>query len=196
MSSSRKNRISRQTVSRGVADSTRKDACTRPEADVSRRERRYDALVRAHSGELYRYAYWLCGQEALAQDLVQECLLRAWRGLDSLREKAAAKTWLITILRHEHARLYQRKAMQTIDIEEIELGDGIPGPEQVGEDAMLRGSIAKLDPKYREPLVMQVVGGYSCTEIADALKISEAAVMTQVFRARQKLRALLDGDAT
>lgn len=152
--------------------------------------------MRAHSGELYRYAFWLCGQEALAQDLVQETFLRAWRGLDSLRENVAAKAWLTTILRREHARLYERKPMPTTDIAELELGDAAPGPEHLGEDAVLRAAIAKLEPKYREPLVLQVLGGFSCAEIARELRISEAAVMTQVFRARQKLRALLDGETT
>lgn len=151
--------------------------------------------MRAHSGELYRYAYWLCGQEALAQDLVQETFLRAWRGLDSLREDVAAKAWLTTILRREHARLYERKPLQTTDIDELELDDGGPGPEHRGEDAVLRAAIARLEPKYREPLVLQVLGGFSCAEIARELQISEAAVMTQVFRARQKLRAMLDEDA-
>lgn len=152
--------------------------------------------MRAHSGELYRYAFWLCGQEALAQDLVQETFLRAWRSLDSLRENVAAKAWLTTILRREHARLYERKPMPTTDIAELELGDAAPGPEHLGEDAVLRAAIAKLEPKYREPLVLQVLGGFSCAEIARELRISEAAVMTQVFRARQKLRALLDGETT
>lgn len=179
-----------------MRDSASNDARTRSDADVSQRQHQYEALVRAHSGELYRYAYWLCGQEALAQDLVQETFLRAWRGLDSLRENVAAKAWLITILRREHARLYERKPLQTTDIAEVELSDSAPGPEHLGEDAVLRAAIAKLDAKYREPLVMQVLGGFSCAEIANELKISEAAVMTQVFRARQKLRALLDGDTT
>lgn len=152
--------------------------------------------MRAHSGELYRYAFWLCGQEALAQDLVQETFLRAWRSLDSLRENVAAKAWLTTILRREYARLYERKPMPTTDIAELELGDAAPGPEHLGEDAVLRAAIAKLEPKYREPLVLQVLGGFSCAEIARELRISEAAVMTQVFRARQKLRALLDGETT
>ena len=58
---------------------------------VSTRQQQFEALVRAHSGELYRYAYWLCGESALAQDLVQETFLRAWRSLDALRETVAAK---------------------------------------------------------------------------------------------------------
>jgi RNA polymerase sigma-70 factor (ECF subfamily) len=172
--------------------SQRQDA--RSIAAVSNRQQQFEALVRAHSGELYRYAYWLCGQDALAQDLVQETFLRAWRSLDALRENVAAKAWLTTILRREHARLYERKPMPATDITELELTDNAPGPEHHGEDAVLRAAIAKLDAKYREPLVLQVLGGFSCEEIAHQLELSEAAVMTQVFRARQKLRALLDGN--
>jgi RNA polymerase sigma-70 factor (ECF subfamily) len=162
-------------------------------AGVSNRQQQFEALVRAHSTELYRYAYWLCGQDALAQDLVQETFLRAWRSLDALRENVAAKAWLTTILRREHARLYERKPMPTTDIADLELSDSAPGPEELGEDSVLRAAIGKLEPKYREPLVLQVLGGFSCTEIARQLDITEAAVMTQVFRARQKLKALLDG---
>jgi RNA polymerase sigma-70 factor (ECF subfamily) len=162
---------------------------------VSNRQQQFEALVRSHSSELYRYAYWLCGQDALAQDLAQETFLRAWRSLDSLRENIAAKAWLTTILRREHARLFERKPMPTTDITDLDLCDSGRGPEHLGEDAVLRAAIAKLEPKYREPLVLQVLGGFSCDEIARQLDITEAAVMTQVFRARQKLKALLDGGA-
>src|SRR5579864_8966210 len=74
-------------------------AKARSSTAVSTRQQQFEALVRAHSGELYRYAYWLSGESALAQDLVQETFLRAWRSLDSLRETVAAKSWLTTILR-------------------------------------------------------------------------------------------------
>lgn len=163
---------------------------------VASRQRQFDALVRAHTGDLFRYAYWLCGDEALAQDLAQETFLRAWRSLDALRETAAAKAWLITILRREHARLYERKQFDTTDISELELDDREAlTPEQIGEDAIVRAAMQKLDPKYREPLLLQVLGGLSCEEIASELELSSAAVMTQLFRARQKLKALLSGSA-
>jgi RNA polymerase sigma-70 factor (ECF subfamily) len=161
---------------------------------VSTRQQQFEALVRAHSGELYRYAYWLSSDGALAQDLVQETFLRAWRSLDALRETVAAKAWLTTILRREHARLYERKPMPTTDLADLDLTDTGPGPERQGEDAVMRAAIAKLEPKYREPLVLQVLGGFSCEEIASQLGITEAAVMTQVFRARQKLKAMLEGE--
>lgn len=163
---------------------------------VASRQRQFDALVRAHTGDLFRYAYWLCGDEALAQDLAQETFLRAWRSLDALRDTAAAKAWLITILRREHARLYERKQFDTTDISELELDDREAlTPEQIGEDAIVRAAMQKLDPKYREPLLLQVLGGFSCEEIASELELSSAAVMTQLFRARQKLKALLSGSA-
>ena len=51
----------------------------------------------------------------------------------------------------------------------------------------------RLEPKYREPLLLQVLGGFSCEEIAGELKLTSAAVMTQLFRARQKLKVALGG---
>ena len=88
---------------------------------MNSKQRQFDALVRSLSGDLFRYAYWLCGDEALANDLVQETFLRAWRALGDLRDTAAAKAWLITILRREHARLYERKTPQFSDVSEIDI---------------------------------------------------------------------------
>ena len=160
---------------------------------VNSKQRQFDALARSLSGDLFRYAYWLCGDEALAHDLVQETFLRAWRALADLRDTNAAKAWLITILRREHARLYERKTPQFADISEFDVADerDTAQPEFIGEDAVIRAAIHRLDAKYREPLLMQVLGGFSCEEIAGELKISSAAVMTQLFRARQKLKAML-----
>jgi RNA polymerase sigma-70 factor (ECF subfamily) len=158
------------------------------------KQTQFDALVRATSGDLYRFGYWLCRSEALAQDLVQETYLRAWRSMDDLRDTAAAKAWLITILRREHARLYERKTPEMDNIEDVQLDDrDARTPEELGEDELVRRAIGRLDAKYREPLLLQVLGGFSCEEIAHELRISAAAVMTQLFRARQKLKASLGG---
>jgi RNA polymerase sigma-70 factor, ECF subfamily len=160
-------------------------------APMSSRQHQFEALVRGHSTDLYRYAYWLCGQDALAQDLVQDTFLRAWRALDKLREVGAVKAWLITILRREHARLFERKAMPSDDIDDLDLPDPQATPERRTEESSLRQAIGRLEPKYREPLVLQVLGGFTCAEIAEQLGLGEAAVMTQLFRARQKLKGQL-----
>ncbi|MCB1588039.1 MAG: sigma-70 family RNA polymerase sigma factor [Xanthomonadales bacterium] len=153
---------------------------------------RFDTLVRTYSTELYRYAYWLCQDEALSKDLVQETFLRAWRSIAQLRDVAAAKSWLITIVRPEHARLYERKRLPTDDIDDIPVEDGdSPEPAALSDVDTIRAAMARLPTKYREPLVLQVVMGMSCREIAEELQISESAVMTQLFRARQKLQEQL-----
>ena len=48
-----------------------------------------------------------------------------------------------------------------------------------------------LEDEYREPLIMQVIHGFSCREIAEALELTEHAVMTRIFRAKQKVKAAL-----
>ena len=73
-------------------------------SDMMEKQKRYEALVRAFHADIYRYAYWLVKDKAVAEDIVQETFLRAWRSLDSLKDEKAAKSWLITILRRENAR--------------------------------------------------------------------------------------------
>ncbi|NCO19820.1 MAG: RNA polymerase subunit sigma, partial [Gammaproteobacteria bacterium] len=83
------------------------------------RKRRFDALVRQYADDLFRFAVWLCRDHALANDLVQETFLRAWKAIDSLKESAAAKSWLITILRREYARTFERKVPPITDIDNV-----------------------------------------------------------------------------
>lgn len=157
----------------------------------------FEELVKTYSTEIYRYAYWLCRDEAVASDLVQETFLRAWRSIAQLREVAAVKAWLITIVRREHARLFERKRLPTDDIDDVPVEDELNLSADAQMDVhLVRAAMAELPEKYREPLVMQVVMGMSCKEIAQSLEISESAVMTQLFRARQKLRELLEPSET
>ena len=165
------------------------------QTDVSKKQAQFDALVRTYSADLFRYAVWLSRDRTLADDLVQETFLRAWRAIDSLRDQKAAKGWLITILRREHARIYERKTPYFWDVDGMELEDRRePGPDDDMDTTNLRRAIMQLDQKYREPLFLQVVGGYSCQEIADMLDVSRSAVMTQLFRGRQKLQKVFKDD--
>ena len=157
--------------------------------------RRFDALVGVFHADMFRYAYWLCGDRELAQDLVQDSMLRAWRALDGLREEGAAKQWLITILRRELARHYARARPPGIELETIPVADDTPGPEDDAEVRILRQQMAQLDEEYREPLVMQVLMGFSVKDIAAVMDLKEATVLTRLFRARRKLAAALAGPA-
>jgi RNA polymerase sigma-70 factor (ECF subfamily) len=164
-------------------------------ATEAERNVRFEKLARAYSTDLYRYAMWICGNDALAKDLVQETFLRAWRALDSLKSEGAAKSWLITILRREYARTFERKVPQFTDVDSVVVPDDVElEPDERVERDLLRKGMAALPSRYREPLLLQVVMGHSCAEIADQLGISKSAVMTQLFRAREKLKSKLHED--
>ena len=159
------------------------------------RTSRFNELAEAYSTDLYRYAMWICGNDALAKDLVQETFLRAWRALDSLKDVGEAKSWLITILRREYARTFERKVPKFTDVEKVVVVDDDElEPEERTERELLRKGIMRLEPKYRDPLLLQVVFGHSCSEISEQLGISKSAVMTQLFRAREKLKAQIQKD--
>jgi RNA polymerase sigma-70 factor, ECF subfamily len=151
----------------------------------------FESLVRQYSAELYRFAFWLSKNPSLAQDVVQEAFLRAWKSMSELRETESAKAWLMTIVRREYLRTLERKRLDLIDIDDV-IGREEPSvQDDSGESDQVRQAMLKLESKYRVPLVLQVLGGFSCQEIANTLQISEAAVMTQLFRARQKLKDIL-----
>jgi len=156
--------------------------------DVSR-QKRFETLVKAYSNDLYRFAYWLCSNHAIADDLVQETFLRAWKALDSLEEEQKAKSWLITILRRENARRFERKSFDLVDIDDVAIEDtsGLT-PEQSMQKQQLHRAMQSLDIEYREPLIMQTIGGFKTSEIADMLGLNLNTVNTRLFRARDQLK--------
>src|SRR5579863_2506522 len=149
------------------------------------------ALFESLRPDLLRFAQWLARDRSIAEDIVQEALLRAWRSRDALKDPAAVRAWLLTIVRREHARLYERKRLELVSLDDaIEIAPS-PGTAD-SEDQLfaLRHAIMKLPIQYREPLVLQVLGGFSTEEIARELALSSTAVLTRLFRARNKLRVL------
>ncbi|HEY1899205.1 MAG TPA: sigma-70 family RNA polymerase sigma factor [Steroidobacteraceae bacterium] len=149
-----------------------------------------ERLFEALRPELLRFAWWLARNRAVAEDVVQEALLRAWRSRDSLKDPAAARSWLLTIVRREHARLYERKRLEITDLDQVVAAEdsqlASDGDELVG----LRLAITQLPDEYRVPLVMQVLGGFTTDEIAKELALSTPAVLTRLFRARNRLRRI------
>jgi RNA polymerase sigma-70 factor (ECF subfamily) len=141
--------------------------------------------------DLLRFAFWLARDRSVAEDVVQETLIRAWKSRDEIKDPAATRPWLLTIVRREHARLYERKRLPTVDVADVE-AQGDPALASDGDVGLedLRRAILKLPDEYREPLVMQVLGGHTTVEIARELGLTQPAVLTRLFRARNKLREI------
>ena len=153
----------------------------------------FDAMVNAHSGDLYRFAYWLCRDRSVSEDLVQETFTRAWANWRDVRDEKAAKGWLLTILHHEYARMFEKKR---VEISDDDLDDlAVAAETNVLGELELRDALWKLPEGFREPLLLQVLGGFSCAEIAAMVNLSEINVMQRLTRARQALRKMMEPES-
>ena len=153
------------------------------------RRQRFDQIVGVFHQDMYRYAAWLSRDKTIAEDVVQEALLRAWKSLDALRDDAAAKPWLLTIVRRENARYFERKRLETVDIDNLTASQAALLAEEPNDELDdMRQAIFELEDDYREPLVLQVLMGFSTNEIGEQMGLKQGAVLTRLHRARAKLR--------
>ena len=152
----------------------------------------FDDAARAYAGDLFRYAYWLARNRQQAEDIVQEALLRGWRAFAEIRDRGAVKSWLFSIVKNEFHRATAKDAQRaggagSVDVAELEIADERAGP--FGME--MRDALMALPVSYAEPLALQVLGGFSCAEIAAMLETTDGAVMTRLTRARQALKRLV-----
>lgn len=155
---------------------------------------KYETLVRAFHADIYRYAMWLIRDKSIAEDMVQETFLRAWKSLDSLQDEHAAKAWLITILRRENARRFERKQFDLVDINDVVTVDEHATSDGHADTHALHAAINQLADEYKEPLIMQALLGFSGEEIAQQLQLNKNTVMTRLFRARSQLKHIMTQD--
>jgi RNA polymerase sigma-70 factor (ECF subfamily) len=154
--------------------------------------RRFGMLCESLRPDLLRFAFWLGRDRQLAEDVVQEAMLRAWKSFGSLEDEAKAKSWLLTIVRREFARSFEKKRLEVADLDALVAAEApVLAAEDDGDLAAMREALFRLDDDYREPLVLQVMMGYSTQEIADMMGLQQGAVLTRLFRGRARLRHLL-----
>ena len=145
--------------------------------------------------DLLRFAFWLSRDRALAEDVVQETMLRAWKAQDSLLDEAAAKPWFLTIIRREYARSFERKRFVTVDVDElVAREEPMLAAAEEQDLAEMRAALFKLPDEYREPLVLQVLMGFSTAEIAARTRsVERRGADAAVSRAQAAARAVRRG---
>ena len=142
---------------------------------------------------LRRYARALVGERAAADDLVQDTLERAWSKLHLYREGTDLRAWLFTVMHNVHVNQV-RAARPTVALEE-----GMPELAQraVQGDVLLvrdlERAIAALPAAQREVLLLVALEDLSYDEAARVLGIPIGTVMSRLARAREKVRALMQG---
>jgi len=140
--------------------------------------------VRKCERRLYRIARTMLRSDADCEDAVQEALLKAWAGRDSLRNEEWFETWLIRILINECKGFWRRRERK-----EVELTN--EADHQTSGNPALMDALMALDEKHRIVLELKYIEGYSVKETALILGIPEGTVKWRLNRAREALRKTL-----
>jgi RNA polymerase sigma-70 factor (ECF subfamily) len=167
---------------------------------------RFEELVLPHMQAAFNLAYWILGERAEAEDVVQDAFLRAFRAFVGFRGENA-KPWLLAIVRNAAFRAIQnrkRSARFFILSGDVKGSDGQvvakmasddPSAESVllaAEDReRLHAALGSLPIDYREIIVLRELEGLSYSEISEAVAIPIGTVMSRLSRARAELRVLL-----
>lgn len=134
---------------------------------------------------LYRVASAQLPQRADREDAVQEALRKAWENRHRLRNERYLQTWVIRILLNE-CHTMQRRMARTMPAEDV------PAVQQPQETGLLKGALLRLEERYRVPILLHYIEGYSVAEVAGILRVPQSTVKTWLARGRKALKAILD----
>ncbi|HZF34233.1 MAG TPA: RNA polymerase sigma factor [Candidatus Angelobacter sp.] len=153
----------------------------------------FDQLITAQIPHLRRYAYALMGDRDRADDLVQDCLERAWSRAHLWRE-GNIRGWLFTIMHNvsvnARRRDYRAPPLTSLDRPGLE-----PSTRATQEDhlsiAALRDAVNSLPREQEEVILLVGLEEFSYAETADILGVPMGTVMSRLHRGRERLRQLL-----
>jgi RNA polymerase sigma-70 factor, ECF subfamily len=170
------------------------------------RDAAFDEAVLAALPHVVRFARSMARDEALADDIVQETYLRAYRAWETFRPGADARRWLFTIARNVFLRTREREARAVdtsgddAELESLAAAQGLVAAESAGVDALLdridvgpaiRSALAALPEVYRSAAVLVDVEGASYDEAAEILGVPVGTIRSRLFRARRILQEAL-----
>ena len=144
----------------------------------------FTSAILGMSDTLYRVAATQLRQRADQEDAVQEALRRAWEKRHKLRQERYMQTWVIRILLNECHRMQRRMArtVPTVEITAVHRDEGCE----------LKDVLCQVEERYRMPVLLHYIEGYSVAEIAAMLRIPQGTVKSRLARGRKALKELLD----
>jgi len=166
----------------------------------------YARLVEQHASRIYRLALRMMGNEADAEDVLQETFLSAFKSIDRFEARSSLSTWLYRIASNAALMRLRRVEPDQVSVDEpMERDDGDVVPRQLfdfcclPEEVLLEDearaemerAVEELPPVLRSVFVLRDIEGLSTEETANALDLSISAVKSRLMRARLKLRERL-----
>jgi RNA polymerase sigma-70 factor (ECF subfamily) len=154
----------------------------------------FEELMRAYSGFVYSLAFRMLDRRADAEDVFQETFFRAWSHLYSFRSGGNFTHWIKRIATNLCIdRLKARKRQQTYEKDQVEQVGSWEGEEQYGEEQeQVNQLLAQLPVNHRAAVVLFYLEDRSVEEVARTLRQKPATVKVWLFRARQKMKALVE----
>lgn len=164
----------------------------------------FERLSSAHTDHLYTVVLRLVGDRAEAEDVVQEALLRAWRGIGRFQGRSLFFTWLYRIAVNEANRALEKRSRRgrSVDVDDDSVVLPAPAAQEPAHQAdrhelrnALDQAIGELDVPYRTALVLRDIEGLSTREAAEIVGVGEAAFKSRLHQARLRVRAALGDEA-
>lgn len=163
-----------------------------------------EELLRVVQPQIYRFGMKMCRHPEDAEDVLQDTMLAVARSLRNFEGKSSMSTWLYSIARNSCVKKRRKskfapaeeeslERLQADTAEQIESTAADPRSEAESREAweQVGTAIQKLDPEYREVLLLRDVEGLSAKEVAEVVGVSVAAVKSRLHRARGMLREVL-----
>lgn len=149
-----------------------------------------------HSRSLLRVARRVSRDGSIAEDIVQETLLLAWRGFDQFERGTNARAWLFRILFNvfygRGRKLRAGPILVTLDDKSVESEKSSRTIFSSAEAAEVSQAFGQLSEDHRTILLLGVIEGFTCREMAEILSLPIGTVMSRISRARQALRERLE----
>jgi RNA polymerase sigma-70 factor (ECF subfamily) len=156
-------------------------------------------IVQQHQKKIFRILMFLVKDEGTAENLTQECFLRAFRNRDSFRGESNLETWLVRIalnLAYDYRRnrrwIFWRSVTQTDRIESMPVRDTCPTPERALLDKELletvQAAVDRLSERQRTVFLLRYLEDMSLDEIAGVLRLPVGTVKSHLFRAVRSIR--------
>ena len=154
------------------------------------------AAIDRHAAYIYRIALSIVRDRALADDVVQETMIRAWRGGPIQPDGDMPRAWLARVARNAAIGILRRRREELYGSDAIPEAESSVNPARTVEGRaaldQLRGALGALDEGDRALIVLREIEGMTYEEIAETMELPLSTVKTRLFRARQQLKRALE----
>lgn len=163
-----------------------------------RSERDVRAAYDEHGSELFGFAFRALRDRQLAEDVVQETFVRAWRSRGFDPERGSLRTWLFAIARNGVVDALRRRTVREgpgIASWEIDVGEPVRGVDDIDrllDRVQLGEALDRLSPQHREAVVEVYFGGRSCAELGEQLGVPASTMRSRLYYGVRSLRLVLE----